>query len=127
MRNSAHTKFHSLSARERASRAFDSSYYLSVAIKFIRRGSSRLDQIFKKLEGDHNTVISKTAGRKLLKMLYGYFSRFQGGQSLFSTMNSEIYKFPEELRQEVRVNIEKEQKKAIYQYNQNRFQMLGIT
>ena len=70
------------------------------------------DDSVPKIERDLNTAISKTIGLTPFEMLYGYTARFNEGILRELTQRCETYRLPEEIRLEVRDQIE--QKKKTY-------------
>lgn len=68
------------------------------------------DHGIKKLERDLNTSMSKTTRRTPFEVVYGYIPRFQKGLTRNLTVNTEKYRFPEELWTEVKEKIEVEQR-----------------
>ena len=78
------------------------------------------DKSIEKIERDLNTASSKTTGHTPFEMLYGYVPRFCDGLIRDLTVQSENYKIPTEIQNEVRETIEKKQQASKERYDQSR-------
>ena len=85
------------------------------------------DRNIKKIERDLNTAISKTTGHTPFEMLYGYIPRFCDGLTRDLTVQSESYKIPIEIQNEVRETIEKNQQVSKERYDQSRVKNLSCS
>lgn len=78
------------------------------------------DEKIVEMERDLNTAICKTTGKTPFEALYGYIPRFNEGLARELTERSETYRIPQEIREEIRDKIEREQVEAKERYDRNR-------
>ena len=79
------------------------------------------DKNLDQLERDLNGSVSKTTGRTLFEMLYGYIPRFKEGATRELTRKAEMYQIPEDVRRDALEKIEFEQKQSKERYDKTRY------
>lgn len=82
------------------------------------------DKYVRKIEFDINTSVNKSTGKTPFELLYGYIPRREG-RTRWLTVDTESYRLPEELREELRTHIEEAQRKYKGIYDKHGFRSIN--